>query len=76
MPVKAVSIAVNRCTGDNISRYVNGHRVRAACQALRQGVSVTDAMLEAGFATKSNFNREFSRITGKSPSDWQAADGP
>jgi AraC-like DNA-binding protein len=74
VPVKALSVAVNRCTGDNISRYVNGHRVDAACQALRQGVSVTEAMLEAGFATKSNFNREFSRITGKSPSDWQSAD--
>ena len=76
VPVKALSVSVNRCTGDNISRYVNGHRVSAACQALRQGVSVTEAMLEAGFATKSNFNREFSRITGRSPSDWQAAGGP
>jgi AraC-like DNA-binding protein len=74
VPVKALSIAVNRCTGDNISRYVNGHRVGAACQALRQGASVTEAMLEAGFATKSNFNREFSRIIGKSPSDWQTAE--
>ncbi len=74
VPVKALSIAVNRCSGDNISRYVNGQRVRAACQALREGGSVTEAMLDAGFATKSNFNREFSRVTGKSPSDWQTAD--
>jgi AraC-like DNA-binding protein len=74
VPVKSLSVAVNRCSGDNISRYVNGHRVVAACLALRQGVSVTEAMLEAGFATKSNFNREFGRATGKSPSDWQATD--
>lgn len=73
VPVKALSVAVNRCTGANISRYVNGHRVGAACKVLGQGLSVTEAMLEAGFATKSNFNREFSRITGRSPSDWQAA---
>ena len=71
MPVKALSVAVNRCSGDNVSRYVNSHRVGAACSALRQGVSVTEAMLAAGFATKSNFNREFLRVTGQSPSDWQ-----
>jgi AraC-like DNA-binding protein len=73
VPVKALSVAVNRFTGDNISRYVNGYRIQAACGALRKGVSVTEAMLDAGFATKSNFNREFSRLTGKSPSDWQLA---
>ena len=76
VPVKALSVAVNRSSGDNISRYVNGHRVHAACTALRQGASVTDAMLEAGFATKSNFNREFLRVTGQTPSDWQAANSP
>ena len=74
VPVKALSAAVNRCTGDNISRYVNGHRIGAACLALRQGLSVTEAMLESGFATKSNFNREFSRVTGTSPSDWLATE--
>jgi AraC-like DNA-binding protein len=73
VPVKALSVAVNRCSGDNISRYVNGHRVRAACEALRRGVSVTEAMLEAGFATKSNFNREFLRVTDQTPSDWQGS---
>ena len=75
VPVKALSVAVNRCSGDNISRYVNAHRVGAACEALSQGRSVTEAMLDAGFATKSNFNREFTRVTAKSPSDWQATEG-
>lgn len=74
VPAKQLSIAVNRCSGDNISRYVNTHRVRAACAALRSGANVTTAMLDAGFATKSNFNREFSRVTGKAPSDWQGSD--
>lgn len=35
---------------------------------LHHGASVTKAMLDAGFLTKSKFNREFHRITGK-PSD-------
>jgi AraC-like DNA-binding protein len=31
-------------------------------------------MLEAGFSTKSNFNREFRRVTGTSPAQWRAAE--
>jgi AraC-like DNA-binding protein len=78
VPAKQLSVAVNRCTKDNISRYVNTYRVEAACAALRKGTSVTEAMFEAGFATKSNFNREFARVTGATPSDWGAdqASGP
>jgi AraC-like DNA-binding protein len=33
--------------------------------------SVTTAMLDSGFNTKSNFNREFLRVTGASPSKWR-----
>ena len=31
---------------------------------------MTDAMLDSGFNTKSNFNREFLRVKGESPSKW------
>lgn len=70
VPVKDVSTAINAATGDNVSRFVNGYRVSAACTALLDGQSVTNAMLSAGFITKSNFNREFKRVTGQSPRDW------
>lgn len=73
VPAKRLSAAVNLVTGDNISRHVNGYRIRAASAALRGGASATEAMLEGGFITKSNFNREFRRITGKAPTEWQAA---
>ena len=59
VPVKQLSGAINRSTGDNVSRYVNGYRIREACRTLEGGASVTDAMLGSGFNTKSNFNREF-----------------
>ena len=72
VPAKRLSTAVNRTTGDNISRLVNGYRIRAAGDALAQGATVTEAMLDAGILTKSNFNREFRRITGKTPTEWQA----
>ncbi len=73
VPVKRLSAAINRSTGGNVSRHVNGYRVREACRALEGGASVTDAMLASGFNTKSNFNREFRRVTGRTPSAWRDA---
>ena len=77
VPVKQLSSAINRNTGGNVSRHVNGYRIREACRALEAGASVTQAMLDSGFNTKSNFNREFRRITGRTPSVWRrsATDG-
>ncbi len=68
IPAKQLSIAINRATGGNVSRYINGFRISHACDLLRAGKNVTSAMLESGFNTKSNFNREFLRIMEKSPS--------
>ncbi|MGI9500683.1 MAG: helix-turn-helix domain-containing protein [Geminicoccaceae bacterium] len=70
VPSKQLSAAINRTTGDNVSRYVNGFRIQHACERLKAGDGVTAAMLESGFNTKSNFNREFLRIRGCPPSRW------
>lgn len=70
IPVKQLSGAINRVTGENASRYINAARIAAAQRTLLEGETVTNAMLGAGFNTKSNFNREFLRATGDSPSDW------
>ena len=76
LPEKRLSSAVNRATGANVSRYVNAWRIRHACRLIEEGSCVTDAMLQSGFNTKSNFNREFRRITGVAPSAWRhGADG-
>lgn len=71
-PAKQLSGAINRVTGENVSRYINAARIRAAQEALKGGENVTNAMLTSGFNTKSNFNREFLRVVGKSPRDWLA----
>ena len=75
VPVKQLSTAINRVTGGNVSRYINSARVMAAQAALARGESVTNAMLSSGFNTKSNFNREFLRVVGQSPSAWAANQG-
>ncbi|WP_308916015.1 AraC family transcriptional regulator [Jannaschia sp. LMIT008] len=72
LPEKRLSAAVNRTTGANVSRHVNGWRVRHACDRLANGATATDAMLESGFNTKSNFHREFGRVTGTTPTRWRA----
>ena len=74
IPVWQLSAAVNRVTRGNVSRYVNRFRIERACERLLAGESVAVAMESSGFSTRSNFSREFRRITGKSPSDWRGAE--
>ena len=74
VPQRRLSEAVNRGLGVNVSQYVNGRRVDEACRRLAAGDEpVTEIMLAVGFETKSNFNREFRRITGTSPTQWRQA---
>ncbi|NOI57650.1 helix-turn-helix domain-containing protein [Vibrio coralliilyticus] len=72
VPAKQISTAVNQVHGKNISKLVNEYRIRHAQQALAEtDESVTQILMNSGFQTKSNFNREFSRITGTSPSEYR-----
>ncbi|HBF31145.1 AraC family transcriptional regulator [Rhizobium sp.] len=73
LPVRAVSNAVNRVHGISVSHYVNNHRIKEACRLLAHtSQPITTIVFESGFLTKSNFNREFLRVTGNSPSVWRA----
>lgn len=68
VPARKVSQAINQQTGQNVSQYVNQLRIEQAAQLLATTeLSVIDIMLEAGFQTKSNFNREFMRVKGMTP---------
>ena len=72
MPARQVSGALNRVRGRNVSQLVSEYRIAAAQILLRETVlPVTEIMLDCGFLTKSNFNREFRRVTGASPTDWR-----
>lgn len=72
IPARQISSAINRHTGKNVSQYVNDFRIAEACRLLAcADISVTAAMFESGFQTKSNFNREFRRVTGLSPAAWR-----
>ncbi len=72
IPSRRISGAINRTTAKNVSQYVNDYRIAEACRLLAEtDQSVTEIMLEAGFQTKSNFNREFRRVTDMTPVAWR-----
>ncbi|WP_067045057.1 helix-turn-helix domain-containing protein [Moritella sp. JT01] len=72
IPTRQVSMAVNQVCGMNISKVLNEYRITYAKKRLVDSEdSITDIYLSAGFQTKSNFNREFTRITGQTPSTYR-----
>ncbi len=74
IPGRQISGALNRIYGRNISQLVNEYRVNDAKRRLvATRDPVTVIMLESGFGTKSNFNREFLRVTGVTPSSYRRA---
>ncbi|WP_370073732.1 helix-turn-helix domain-containing protein [Sinorhizobium fredii] len=77
VPAQLISGAVNRLARKNVSQYINDFRIAEACRLLREtDMPVTAAMLESGFQTKSNFNREFRRVTSLSPASWRERNRP
>ena len=73
LPARRLSAAVNRVHAKNVSHYINGHRIAEACRLLTEtDQPVSRIMVDVGFLTKSNFNREFRRITNMSPLAWRA----
>jgi len=70
VPAREVSVAVNRVTSDNMSKYINAHRIRRAAELLSTTtLPVTEIMLEVGFQSKSTFNTEFRRIYNQTPTE-------
>jgi AraC-like DNA-binding protein len=77
LPARQVSSAVNRIHGSSVSQYVNNQRIGEACRLLAASeVPITRIMFDAGFLSKSNFNREFLRVTGLSPKAWRLEHRP
>lgn len=73
IPARQISIAVNRVYGSSFSQYLNDCRVKEAQRLLveQPALPITSLMLDAGFTTKSNFNKEFQRVTGMAPGEYR-----
>jgi AraC-like DNA-binding protein len=72
IPARRISTAINRALAKNVSQYVNDYRISEACRLLVEtDRPVTEIMFDVGFQTKSNFNREFRRVTETNPLAWR-----
>jgi len=69
IPARQISSAINQIYGRNVSQVVNEYRIERAKQLLiTTNKPITQIYLDSGFQTKSNFNREFARVTAQTPS--------
>ena len=76
IPDRQVSNAINRVCGLNVSQFVNDFRIKEACDMLRRtDANILEVSLASGFASKSNFNREFQRVMRQTPSSWRKSNG-
>ncbi|MGZ2258186.1 helix-turn-helix domain-containing protein [Roseobacter sp. A03A-229] len=65
---RALSEAINRSSGKNVSQFINDFRVAEAARLLQETSDAVGAVGEAaGFLTRSNFYTEFNRVMGQSP---------
>ncbi|QND68145.1 helix-turn-helix transcriptional regulator [Mesorhizobium loti] len=77
LPARQVSSAINRIHQMSVSQYVNNQRIGEACRLLAAtDEPITRVMFDAGFLSKSNFNREFLRVTGLGPKVWRQQHQP
>jgi len=73
IPARRLSEAINRIYGESFSRRMNRRRIEEAKRLLQSHptTTITDVMFDAGFRTKSSFNREFRIIEGMSPTEYR-----
>lgn len=72
IPARQISMAVNQIRQQNISKVLNEYRIEFAKHRLMHSQdTITDIYLASGFQAKSNFNREFSRLTEQTPSEFR-----
>ncbi|WP_068081598.1 helix-turn-helix domain-containing protein [Polycladidibacter stylochi] len=71
---RLLSRSVNQLKGMSLPQFINTYRLQEAGERLQSSEeTITQIMYGVGFATKSNFNREFIRYYGMNPSQYRTA---
>ncbi len=75
VPARSVSIAVNDGMGLTFSQLLSQTRINAAKEMIGSSAEESKSVLEiayaVGFGSKSNFNKEFKRQTGMTPTEFR-----
>jgi len=73
IPTHRLSQLLNDNLGKSFSKYINEHRVKAACQLLgtANNLSLEGIGYEVGFHSKSTFFTTFKKVTGLTPANYQ-----
>ncbi len=73
IPVRQLSNAVNQIYGNTFSVHLNDRRIAHAKELLvrEPQLPIIDVMLQSGFSSKSNFNKEFARVAATTPSKYR-----
>jgi AraC-like DNA-binding protein len=74
LPPRQVSTIINRHFKKNFFEFVNHYRVEQAKQLLTQAdqpASILDVMADAGFNSKSAFNRYFKKFVNMTPTEFR-----
>jgi ligand-binding sensor domain-containing protein/AraC-like DNA-binding protein len=75
VPLHFLSQLINEKLGKNFFALVNGYRVeeveKRLADPLSRDVSILAIAYDAGFSTKSSFNRTFKKHTGMTPSEYR-----
>ncbi len=74
VPARAVSVAVNKVSGQSFSDLLNDRRIALATRLMDEDPdrSLLDIMYAAGFGSKSNFYTQFKRRKGMTPAAFRA----
>jgi AraC-like DNA-binding protein len=72
---RQVSQVINEQFNQNFFEFINTHRIREAQKLMTSSqdpkLTILEVMYQVGFNSKSSFNTQFKKITGKTPSTYR-----
>jgi AraC-like DNA-binding protein len=74
LPTKVISQVINQESGKSFFDFINTYRCEEAKKLINSSdprVTILEILYEAGFNSKSSFNKEFKKLTGSTPSEYR-----
>jgi AraC-like DNA-binding protein len=75
---KVLSQVINQCFNQKFYDLINSYRCEEVKEILSgddHRITISEAMYQSGFNSKSSFNKEFKKLTGQTPSEFRKSTG-